>query len=149
VAKAYWSQVAVGDLIGALIKPALSRVQIAKFAAAAQDYSPLHIDDEYAKAEGFGSVFAHGLLVFGFIEEALVEFGDNMQITSINGTFHKLAWPGDLLTAKGLISNHYEKDGEHRIDLDVWVENQNQEIVLKGNATCVLEFDEHKKHKKG
>lgn len=145
MAKVYWKQIAVGDMIEALVKPAISRIQIAKFAAASQDFNPLHVDEEYAKAEGFGGIFVHSQLVFGLVEEAILGLADNLEIRSISATFHKLVWPGDSLSAKGLVNNHYQKEHEHCIDLDVWVENQNQDVVLKGKATCVLEAEEKKR----
>jgi acyl dehydratase len=58
----YWDTIELGDPVAPLSKPAVSRVQIAKFAGASQDWSPLHIDDDFAKSAGYGSVFAHGAM---------------------------------------------------------------------------------------
>ena len=61
----YWDTIELGDPVAPLSKPAVTRVQIAKFAGAAQDWSPLHIDDDFAKSAGYGSVFAHGATSMG------------------------------------------------------------------------------------
>jgi acyl dehydratase len=54
----YWDTIELGDPVAPLQKPAVTRVHIAKFAGASQDWSPLHLDDDFAKSAGYGSVFA-------------------------------------------------------------------------------------------
>lgn len=144
----YWDTIELGDPVTPLSKPAVTRVQIAKFAGAAQDWSPLHIDDDFAKSAGYGSVFAHGATSLGFAIEAVQKWLENGRVLSSTSTFQKLVWPGDILTAKGVVVNRYEKNGEPRVDVDVWAENQNHDIVMKGQITCVL-WRSDKEEKKG
>ncbi len=144
----YWDTIELGDPVTPLSKPAVTRVQIAKFAGAAQDWSPLHIDDDFAKSAGYGSVFAHGATSLGFAIEAVQKWLENGRVLSSTSTFQKLVWPGDILTAKGVVVNRYEKNGEPRVDVDVWAENQNHDIVMKGQITCVL-WRNDKEEKKG
>ena len=134
----YWDTTDLGDPVTPLSKPAITRVQIAKFAGASQDWSPLHIDDDFAKSAGYGSVFAHGAISLGFAVEAVQKWVENGRVLASSATFQKLVWPGDILTAKGVVVHRYEKNGEPRIDIDVWAENQNHDIVMKGQITCLL-----------
>ena len=134
----YWDTIELGDPVAPLSKPAVTRVQIAKFAGAAQDWSPLHIDDDFAKSAGYGSVFAHGATSMGFAVEAVQRWLENGRALVSTATFQKLVWPGDILTAKGVVVNRYEHNGEARVDVDVWAENQNHDIVMKGQITCLL-----------
>lgn len=136
--KAYYRTSAIGDFIPPLTKTPVSRADLVKFAAATKDYNPLNIDDEYARTHGYGSVFAQGNLVLSFIEEALYSFAENGRLLRLLGTFHRMVWPGDLLTAKALISDKYRHNKEPRIDLEVWVENQVHDVVVKGQATFLL-----------
>jgi acyl dehydratase len=146
----YWDTIDLGDPVAPLSKPAISRVQIAKFAGAAQDWSPLHIDDDFAKSAGYGSVFAHGAMSLGFAVEAVQKWLENGRVLASSATFQKLVWPGDILTAKGVVVNRYEKAGEPRVDIDVWAENQNHDIVMKGQVTCLLwRNDKDEKKAKG
>lgn len=150
MAAIYFDSAQVGDLIPPLTKPAMNRVQMSKFAAACKDFNALHLDDEAAKASGFGSTFAQGNLVLGHIEEALCRYASNAHFVSLNGTFHRLVWPGDLLTAKALISKRHQQGEENRLEFEVWVENQNHEIVVKGKAVCLVfanDSDERKNRK--
>lgn len=136
--KRYWDHVEIGDTLPPAIRSPISRLQIAQFAAASDEFSPLNLDEEYAKNAGFGSVFAPGLMSLGFVEENLRTFATNMKIMSLSGTFQRLIWPGDSLTAKGLILRRYRKNDEHRVLFSLWCENQHGEVVMKGSSVCVL-----------
>ncbi len=139
MAKIYYENIQTGDLIPPLLKSAITRVQISQFAAAANDFNPMHVDEAMARTKGYSGICAHAQLALSYSEQMLRQYADNMHIFNMTVTFHKLLWPGDLLTTKGLISKRYEEHGQHKIDIDLWTENQNQDVVLKGKATCVLE----------
>jgi acyl dehydratase len=141
MAKIDYKDIKTGDSIPALVKSAIDRVQISQFAAAANDFNPMHVDEMLAKANGYHGVCAHSQLASSYIEEMLRKFADNMKIFNIEVTFHKLIWPGDALTSKGVVSKLYEEDGQFKMDIELWTENQNQDVVLKGTAVCVLESD--------
>jgi acyl dehydratase len=146
----YWDTIELGDPVAPLQKPAVTRVHIAKFAGASQDWSPLHLDDDFAKSAGYGSVFAHGAISLGFAVEAVQRWLENGRVLQSTATFQKLVWPGDILTAKGVVVNRYEHNGEARVDVDVWAENQNHDIVMKGQLTCLLwRNDKEEKKSKG
>jgi acyl dehydratase len=136
--KRYWEQVEIGDMLKPLTKAPISRLQIAQFAAATNEFSPLNLDDEFAKSAGFGGAYAPGLMSLGFVEEALRAFATNIRILSLRGTFQRLIWPGDSLLAKGLLLRRYKKNDEHRIEFSLWCENQNSEVVMKGSSVCIL-----------
>lgn len=136
--KRYWDQVEIGDMLIPFSKAPISRLQIAQFAAASDEFSPLNLDDEFAKNAGFGSVYAPGLMSLGFVEEALRSFGTNIRILSLSGTFQRLIWPGDSLTSKGLLVRRYQKNDEHRIEFSLWCENQNSDVVMRGSSVCIL-----------
>lgn len=136
--KRYWEQVEIGDMLMPSSRTPISRLQIAQFAAASDEFSPLNLDDDAAKSAGFGSVYAPGLMSLGFVEEALRSFAGNMRILSLSGTFLRLIWPGDSLSSKGLLVRRYQKNDEHRIEFSLWCENQNGEVVMRGSSVCLL-----------
>ncbi|MBL4818137.1 MAG: MaoC family dehydratase N-terminal domain-containing protein [Deltaproteobacteria bacterium] len=136
MAKVAHKSIKVGDLIPALVRSPVSRVQISQFAAAVNDFGPMHVDEQLAKSKGLSGIFAHGQLAFAYCEQALRQYAENAEIVQITTTFQKLIWPGDILTCKGLISKCYQSKKRKLIDLELWVENQNQDVVLKGKATC-------------
>ena len=65
----YWDTIELGDPVTPLSKPAVTRVQIAKFAGAAQDWSPLHIDDDFAKSLGLTDLAQLQGLLRGQLEQ--------------------------------------------------------------------------------
>lgn len=136
--KKYWDSVEIGHSLISLIKESVSRLQIAHFAAASDDFSPMNLDDEFAKNAGFGSVFAPGLMATAVAEETLRSFARNMTIVSFSSTFQRLIWPSDTLSAKGILVRRYRKNDEHRVQFSLWVENQNGDVIMKGQATCLL-----------
>lgn len=143
----YWDSIEKGEQVTPVSKPAVTRVQIARFAGASQDWSPLHLDDDFAKGAGYGGVFAHGAIALSFATEAVGKWLENGRILSVSGRFRKLVWPGDILRMTGMVAERYEVNGEARIDVDVWAENQNHDSVMQGTITCVLwrnEKDEKK-----
>jgi len=139
MAKISYDSVQAGDLVSPLIKSAITRVQIAQFAAAAGDFNPMHVDETLARTKGYSGICAHAQLAFAYMEVMLRQYADNMRISHLSATYHKLIWPGDLLTSKGVITKRYKEEGEGRIDLDLWTENQNGDVILKGKATCIFE----------
>lgn len=139
IAKIYYEDVRIGDLLPPLLKSAITRVQISQFAAAVNDFNPMHVDETLARAKGYSGICAHAQLALNYLEQMLRQYSNDMEILHLTGTFQKLIWPGDLLVSKGIISKRYKEDGKHKIDIDLWTENQNHDVVLKGKATCVLE----------
>jgi acyl dehydratase len=136
--KKYWDEVEIGHALLPLNKKPISRLQLAQFAAASDDFSPLHLDDEYAKSAGFGSVFVPSVIALGLAEDALRAYAHNSTIVSLSGTFQRIMWPADTLTAKGVIVRRYKNHAEHRVQFSLWVENQNKEIVMRGQALVAL-----------
>ncbi|MEW5853904.1 MAG: MaoC/PaaZ C-terminal domain-containing protein, partial [Myxococcota bacterium] len=151
MATIYFETVEIGDPIPSLQKPPITRTQIAKYAAASGDYGPLHVDEEVARASGYGSVFAHGMIAMAYVGEMMERWLGNGRVAHINVRFMKIIWPGDVLSAKGVVVRKSHEDKSHRIDCDVWVQNQNHDIVLRGQAFCVVyqNAQEEKSHGKG
>lgn len=147
--KKYWDQVEIGHMLDSLVDAPVTRTRIAQFAAASDDFSPLNLDEEYAKSAGYGSVFAPSIMAMGLAEEAVRSFAGNISLISLSGTFQRLIWPGDVLTSKGVVVRRYQKNNEYRIQLSIWVENQNKDVVMKGHALCGLFKNEaHSKDEK-
>lgn len=88
----------------------VTRVQIAKYAAASGDFNALHLDDEHAQRAGMPGVIAHGLLTLGFAGQAVTERagGDPTAVRSISMRFRRPVRPGDTVEVR------LEEDGPAR-----------------------------------
>ena len=134
----YWSELRVGDDLPPLSKPAIDRVQIARYAAASNDFNRLHLDEPIAHALGFPGLFAPGMLAMGFVGQLLTAWLRRGHVRRLAARFVKIVWPGDELTCRGRIAELRKENGACYADVELWAENQKGELVLRGQATCEL-----------
>jgi acyl dehydratase len=52
--------------------------------------------------------------------------------------FTKQTWPGETLTTKITVVKKYDEHGEHRVDLECEVVNENGEPKVSGVAVAAL-----------
>jgi len=137
----YFEAVKLGDELPPLVKPPVDRLQIARYAAAAQDWNPLYIDEPFAKNAGFPSALAPGMIAMGFLAELAVDWVRGARLRKFGARFVKIVWPGDVLTARGRVTDRrFEEGGRYAIDVEVWAENQRGELVVRGTVTFQLYY---------
>jgi len=134
----YWSELRVGDDLPPLTKPAIDRVQIVRYAAAAGDFNRLHLDEPYAHQVGFPGLFAPGMLPMAFVGQLLSAWLRRGHVRKLSARFVKIVWPNDELTCRGRIAELRKEGGACYADVELWAENQKGELVLRGLATCEL-----------
>jgi acyl dehydratase len=134
----YWSELRVGDDLPPLTKPAIDRVQIARYAAASNDFNRLHLDEPFAHALGFPGLFAPGMLAMGFVGQLLTAWLRRGHVRRLAARFVKIVWPADELNCRGRIAELRKENGACYADVELWAENQKGELVLRGQATCEL-----------
>jgi acyl dehydratase len=110
-----------------------------RFAAVNDEFVPLHMDDEAARAAGQPGAFGMGNLRFTYLHNMLRDWiGIHGDIKVVSVQHRGMNFKNDVLTCKGKILKKYEKDGQCLLDLEVWVENQKGERVSPGTATVAL-----------
>ncbi len=138
----YLESLRVGDELPTLVKPAIDRVQIARFAGATNDYNPMHVDETAARTAGMPSVFAQAELPMGFMSQFLSDWLKGGRLSRLAVRFVKLVWPGDVLSCKGrVLARRRDEQGRYYVDVDIWAENQKGELVLKGHSTGQLFYN--------
>lgn len=136
--KLYFESIRIGDELPALQKPPLDRVQLARYAGASGDFNPVHVDETYAKAQGMPTVYAHGMLIMGFLGQLVSDWARGGQLRKYHVKFVKIAWPNDSIVCKGRVTDRWGEGGRYFAEADIWAENQKGELVLKGQATLQL-----------
>ncbi len=121
-----------GTPLEGLTVPALTRAALARFAGAADDYNPLHLDDKVAAASGKASVFAPTNLVMALVGRMVESWLSGGALRRFEIKVVRLVWPGDVLTCRGTIIDKREEDGAYIIDVDVSADNQRGENVANG-----------------
>ena len=82
---------------GVLVVRGLTRTRIAMYVGVAGDFHPLHHDEIYARARGYPSVFAPGMLTMAVTGRALTDRVGAGNVKAFGGRLTGQVWPGDSL----------------------------------------------------
>ncbi|HET6437641.1 MAG TPA: MaoC/PaaZ C-terminal domain-containing protein [Anaeromyxobacter sp.] len=139
----YFEAVKVGDELPPLVKPPVDRLQIARYAGAAQDWNPLSVDEQHARNAGFPSALVPAMISMGFLGELVMDWVRGARLRKFQARFVKIVWPGDVLTARGrVVDRRFEAPGRYAVDIETWAENQRGELVVRGLATFQLYYSQ-------
>lgn len=132
------STLTAGQALNPLVKPAITREQLAAYAEASGDHNPIHLNDDFARMAGLDGVIAHGMLSMGFLGQFvsgwMVALEGQPTLARLKVRFSAMVKPGDVLTCKGAIKHIEQREGRAHLTLDVWAENQRGERVTGGDA---------------
>jgi 3-hydroxybutyryl-CoA dehydratase len=106
--------------------------QIAKYADAAGDHNPLHLNAEFAATTPYGRPIAHGMLVLAFVSEMLTRsFGRSWLCGGkLKARFRAPVFPGDTVTTAGTLKS----TSDSRATYTVVARNQDGTDVITGEA---------------
>jgi len=118
---------------------------IVLFAGVTGDFNPVHIDAEAAKQSVFGQRIAHGMLSAGFISAVLGMRlpGPGSIYLSQTLRFTKPVRIGDTVTARVEVVEVIA--AKRRVRLATTCRNQNDEVVVEGEAVVMMEKREQDK----
>jgi acyl dehydratase len=133
-----FDDLSVGESREAVLVENLTRTQIVQYAGASGDFNPIHHDEPFAKAAGYPSVFAHGMLSMGLTGRLLTDWLGDGVLRSFGVRFVRQVWPGDTLTGRATVQTLEARDGEGLVGLDLVTTNQKGEPVVIGEATATL-----------
>ena len=102
--------------------------------------NPIHFDHEFAKAQGLPAPIATGMITTGFLSELLIQaFGaDWIRHGRMKNTYIKPVYLDETITAKAQVTGEAREVNGTRLDLEVWVENQDGKRVTVGEASVVV-----------
>jgi acyl dehydratase len=135
--KLFFEDVKEGDAAPELSHE-LTRTDLVQYAGASGDFNPMHTDEAAAKGAGLPSVFGHGMFTMGLLGKALTDYVGVGNLKRYSVRFTKQTWPGEKLVTKVKVAKKYDDDGEHRVDLECEVVNQDGEAKVSGVATAAL-----------
>jgi len=137
-AKLYYEDVQVGDTIPELVKPALSHIQLVRYAGASGDFNPLHTDPKFGEMVGTGGIIAHGMLIMGFVGQLLSDYVGPTVLRKFGVRFRGMTRLDDMITCTGTIMEKYEAGGEGRIAGKVQAVDQNGDVKISGTFVAAL-----------
>jgi acyl dehydratase len=134
-----YAKLAVGDELPPITKPPITTRQLVMYAGASSDYNAIHYDDPFARASGFPSVIAHGMLSMAFLGELAAGFaGGPAALLRLGARFRAVTFPGDVITCSGTVTDKRVHDGVPTIELKLTARNQAGAITVEGAATLAV-----------
>lgn len=116
----------------------VTQPQIDAYADVSGDHNPIHVNPEVARTVGLDGTIAHGMLSMAFAGQVLTDWLSTEpgrgRLGRLRVRFQAMVRPGDTLTCKGVLRPI--EAGKPRL-ADLWIENQQGERVLTGDADIV------------
>ena len=136
--KLWWEDVREGQEVPTYVR-VTDLMNWNRYAAVNDEFIYFHMDDEAAKAAKQPGVFGMGRVRWAYVHNMLHDWiGDSGDTVAVELRYAGLNLKNDTLTARGKITRKYVENGEHLVDLEVWVENQKGENTAPGKATVRL-----------
>jgi 3-hydroxybutyryl-CoA dehydratase len=112
---------------------------IHRFADVTGDHNPLHLDEEFARTTRFGRRIAHGMLSASMISAAIANELPGKGSIYLGQTLQFVApvFPGDTVTARVTVIS--VREDKPIIKLETNCTNQRDEVVIRGEATVLVE----------
>ncbi len=128
----------IGDKLPELVKD-ISQENINRYAGAAGDFNPIHVDEEFARGTPFKGTIAHGFYVFAFLSELMMRsFGKKWTDGGcVDVRFKRPVRPGDTITLRLTLADRQLVEDHSRLIFDAVWENQVQETVISGNVSVL------------
>ena len=101
-----------------------------------------HTDEAYAQNLGLPTAMAQGLMSHMYLNEVLVRtFGPYwLEGGKISVNFINRVFQGDTITSRAKVRSVEKKNGNLRVELEVWCTNQRGEMTTVGSAILSIPF---------
>ncbi|MPY25569.1 MaoC family dehydratase [Shewanella psychropiezotolerans] len=120
------------------IEKTIDAETVAAFAKIAEDFNPVHLDEEYAATTQFGKPIVHGMLASSLISGLLASKLPGKGCIYLGQTikFTKPIYVGESVTAKVTVTQI--REDKPIVTLLTEVFNQQMELTISGEATVKL-----------
>jgi acyl dehydratase len=136
---ALYETLQVGTILPAIEKPPITTRQLVQYAGASGDFNAIHYDDPFARAAGFPSVIAHGMLSMAWFGQLISDaFGGPATLRRLAARFKAVTFPGDVITVTGEVVDKQIVSGQKTLEVKLVARNQAGALTLEGSATLVL-----------
>jgi len=111
---------------------------ITKFAELSGDYSPIHVDEDFAKKQGFDGRVVHGMLMGSYISQFIGTRlpGRYGVLQSIDIGFRKPLIAPEAICIKGEVVNISQAVGQ--VTLKISITNSQGHLLATAKVKCVV-----------
>lgn len=128
----------VGDLIP-VFRRATGLHEWNRFAAVNDEFVSIHMDDEAGRAAGFPGAIGMGRLQWSYLHNLLRGWlPPGGRIVAVRAQLRAPNRNGSTVTAHGRVTAVRDEAGVRRIELDVWVDDDEGNRLAPGSATVEL-----------
>jgi len=127
-----FSSLNMGDALPPVTKDPLTKVQLVRYAGASGDFNPLHTDDQTAQTAGMKGVIAQGILIMGFMGQAITGWVHLRHLKRFKVRFRGVAYPGDVITVRAAVREKKMSNNGEVILCDITAEDQHGEAKVSG-----------------
>lgn len=129
----------VGQEMPKLVKGPLHKLQHVIYAGASGDFNPLHTDDDFARAVGMkDGVITQGMLVMGFVGQAITAWIPRRYLSRFMVRFAGMARPGNTITISGRVVDKRSQGGETLITCEVVAVDEQGDVKVSGSFDASL-----------
>jgi acyl dehydratase len=123
----------------AQVTETIDRDQTARYAEAAGDRNPIHIDETVAKMAGLNGIIVHGLCTMAFAARAVIDQAcdaDPTRLRRLAARFSRPVFPGESIT-----TSIWPGDSRHNLQIFSFLtaNRQNQAVIRDGLAEVSAE----------
>lgn len=117
----------------------ITLMQVNQFAGANREFGRYHMDREFAQSLKLPDVLMIETLKTAYVANMLEDhFGENMFIERLVTSFPVMDYVGDTLTCYGAIRSESIRENRTYVEVDIWMQNQRNEIGTTGSAIVTL-----------
>jgi acyl dehydratase len=128
-------ELVVGQTLGPIEHGPLTTRQLVEYAGASLDFNRIHYDEPFARAGGFPSVIAHGMLSMAFLGQLVAQLGGGPgPMRELRARFRAVAYPGDTLVVAGVVKAVRTEGSSHVVELELNARRRDGTVVLDGSA---------------
>jgi acyl dehydratase len=110
-----------------------------RYAAANDEFVPIHMDDAAGQAAGYATAFGMGNLQWSYLHIVVREWmGEEAEILRMSCQFRGPNLKGQTVTGRGRVTAVRPGPERTEVDLEVWTENQDGQPLAPGAATVSL-----------
>lgn len=119
----------------------ITESMVNNFANISGDFSPIHVDEEYAKSTSFGKRVAHGMLLASFLSrvDGMYLPGKHALYFSQNLEFHNPCFINDKIKISSIVVDKSESTKILKIESKIT--NQNDKLLLHGIGKVIVRND--------
>tara|TARA_Y100000994_G_scaffold248184_1_gene255330 strand:+ start:954 stop:1385 length:432 start_codon:yes stop_codon:yes gene_type:complete len=111
------------------------------FAKISGDYSPIHMNEEFAKLTKFGKKIVHGMLLASLLSRMVGMYlpGKYALYSSQTLEFHNPCFVGDKITVSSIVND--KSESTKIIKIESKITNEKKDILLYGEGRIIVRDD--------